>query len=303
MITSFADFCLHVYVLVDDLLTELALPPRPGPPPRCSDSELITMVLVGECRGWDLETELVANFQEYRALFPQMPERSRFNRRRRQLLGTINAIRQQVLTHFELAADTHWVLDSLPIPVMSFHLVPRSPAKATWQAYGARFGRIESKRTTIFGYKLHLLVSFNGIIGTFSLASANRDDLAVGAELLADQGRLTVLGDKGYLSAPVAEQLATEAAVTLLTLPRKNQAEQPPPEHKRRHNHFRHIIETVASQLTEQLQIERNYAKTFWGLCTRLVSKLTAHTLCTYLNWRLGNPDWLQIKHLAFPNL
>jgi hypothetical protein len=39
----------------------------------------------------------------------------------------------------------------------------------------------------------------------------------------------------------------------------------------------------------------------FWGLCARLYTKLTAHTLCLYLNRLLGNPDWLQIKGLAFP--
>jgi hypothetical protein len=100
----------------------------------------------------------------------------------------------------------------------------------------------------------------------------------------------------------VAETLQREAGITLLTIPRKHQAEQLPPDQVRRHNHFRHIIETVASQLAEQLQIERNHAKTFWGLCTRLVSKRTAHTLCTYLNWRLGASDWLQIKQLAFPH-
>jgi hypothetical protein len=201
MITSFADFCLHVYVLVDDVLSQLDRPHRPGPPPRCSDSELLTMVLVGvprgRPRGWDQETELVAAFGEYPELFPQLPEHSRFNRRRRNRLGTINALRQQVLRHFELAADTHWVIDSLPIPVMTFPLVPRAPARATWQAYGARFGRIASKRQTIFGYKLQLLVSFNGIIGDFSLAAANRDDLTAGSELLAVHGQLTVLGDKG----------------------------------------------------------------------------------------------------------
>ena len=42
--------------------------------------------------------------------------------------------------------------------------------------------------------------------------------------------------------------------------------------------------------------------RTFWGLCTRLYSKLSAYTLCIYLNCILGNPDFLQIKSLAFPN-
>jgi hypothetical protein len=32
-----------------------------------------------------------------------------------------------------------------------------------------------------------------------------------------------------------------------------------------------------------------------------LYTKLTAHTLCIYLNRLLDNPDWLRIKALAFP--
>ena len=68
------------------------------------------------------------------------------------------------------------------------------------------------------------------------------------------------------------------------------------------HNHCRQLIETVNEQLTDQLHIEDNHAKTFWGLCARLYSKLTAHTLCVYLNRLLGHPDCLQIKGLAFAN-
>ena len=37
------------------------------------------------------------------------------------------------------------------------------------------------------------------------------------------------------------------------------------------------------------------------GLCTRLYAKLTAHTLCIYLNRLIGKPDFLRIKSLAFP--
>ena len=62
----------------------------------------------------------------------------------------------------------------------------------------------------------------------------------------------------------------------------------------------REIIETVNGQLGEQFHLEANPAKTCWGLCARLYSKLTAHTLCVYLNRLLGQPNWLQIKALAF---
>ena len=39
----------------------------------------------------------------------------------------------------------------------------------------------------------------------------------------------------------------------------------------------------------------------FWGLCTRLYTKLAAHTLCIYFSRLLGNADFLHIKSLAFP--
>lgn len=301
MITSFADFCLAVYVIVDDALQAIALPRR-GPQPRCSDSELLTMVVVGECRGWDQETDLLVAFRDYPDLFPQLPERSRFNRRRRNLMGTLNRLRQHLLDQLDLALDRQCVIDSLPIPVLGFHLVPRSQATPTWRAYGAQFGWIKSKKLRVFGYKLHLLITLNGLITDFALAPANHDDLAVGASLLAHHRDLTVLGDKGYISAPVAAALAQESGIQLLTIPRRNQHRQLPPSLVHLHNHWRHIIETVNSQLAGQFQIETNRAKTFWGLCTRLYSKLTAHTLCLYLNRLVGNPDWLQIKHLAFPN-
>ena len=170
MIADFEDFCLHLYVLVDDLWARSGSRyRRPGPAPACSDSELITLVLAGECRGWDQETDLVA----------------------------------------------------------------------AWQA---------------------------------------------------------------YRSAAVAAALQAEAAVTLFTVPRGDERAQLPPAVVHQHAHWREIVETVNGQLGEQFHLEANHAKTFWGLCARLYSKLTAHTLCVYLNRQLGQPNCLQIKGLAFAN-
>ena len=99
MIHDFADFCTYVFVIVDDILQELApLLKRPGPAPECSDSELITMVLVGECKGWNVETELLSNMRSHRDLFPSIPSQSRCNRRRRNLMYLINLIRQILLS-------------------------------------------------------------------------------------------------------------------------------------------------------------------------------------------------------------
>jgi len=71
-----------MYVTVDEVRQDIEpLFKRPGPPPACS--ELMTMALVGECRGWDQETDLLQNWREHRELFPCIPSQSRFNRHRR----------------------------------------------------------------------------------------------------------------------------------------------------------------------------------------------------------------------------
>jgi hypothetical protein len=301
MINDFDDFCLWMYVVVDDICEQLAfLFKRPGPTPECSDRELITMALVGECRGWDVETEMLSEWQEHRDLFPRIPSQSRFNRRRRQLMPAFNLIRRVVLGWLDLAQDTHCVIDSLPIPVVKFHLVPTSTGD--WPAHDATFGKVSSKKQTIFGYKLHLLITLGGLILDFELAPAHASDLEVGFEVLSEHTHLDVLGDKGYISAEKAAELWRHNRIRLRTLPRRNQKEQLPPEVAHLINSVRQIIETVNGQLTEQFHIETNHAHTFWGLCTRLCTKLTAHTLCIYLNRLLGNPNFLQIKALAFPN-
>jgi hypothetical protein len=48
-------------------------------------------------------------------------------------------------------------------------------------------------------------------------------------------------------------------------------------------------IETLFSQLCDQFMIRRNYAKSFQGLATRVLSKLTTLTLIQWLNRRNGN--------------
>jgi hypothetical protein len=301
MITDFDDFCTWMFVLIDDIWHVIApLYTRPGPQPDCSDSELMTMAIVSECREWDKETNLLAEWQGYRHLFPLLPERSRFNRRRRNLSGALNHIRLMVLRVLDVAQDGQCVIDSLPVPVVQFHLVPASTGD--WAAHGATFGKCATKKQTIYGYRLHLLITVGGAIVDFELTSANADEREAAQDMLEGRHDLLVLGDKGYIKAALAEELWERCRIRLLTLPRSNQQVQLPDEVRRLINQVRQIIETVNGQLTEQFQIESNHAHSFRGLCARLYTKLTAHTLCIYLNRLLGNPDWLQIKALAFPN-
>ncbi len=90
-------------------------------------------------------------------------------------------------------------MDSLPIPVVLFHLAPGSTGD--WKAYDAAYGKAMTQKQTFFGYRLHLLVTMSGLILDFELTSANCADLEAGFELLSEHTDLEVLGDKVYISA------------------------------------------------------------------------------------------------------
>lgn len=303
IVADFADLCLVAYTLVDDLWKQVPADLKPrGPQSACSNSELLTMVLLEECMGWDEETVAISQWKQHRDLFPHLPHRTRFNRRRRALTDALLLIRQHLLALLDYAQDRYLVIDSLPVPVIGFHLVPGAASARYWRNEGADYGRVTTKKQTIFGYKLHLLVTLTGVIRNFSLASASLHDITVAPELLGEEWDQVVLGDKGYISAPLAQALQAERQVTLVTPSRDNQQEQHDPAFVRVLNGFRQIIETVNDQLEAQFRIGRNHAHTFGGLCARLASKLTAHTLCLYINRLMGKADALQIKHLVFPD-
>ena len=121
MIADFEDFCTQMYVTIDDIWQKVGkLFTQPGPQSECSDTGLITLAIISECKGWDKETEMCSEWRNYQHLFPHLPERSRFNRRRRRLMSAINVVRQKVLLELDVALDQQCVIDSLPVPIIHY---------------------------------------------------------------------------------------------------------------------------------------------------------------------------------------
>ena len=106
----------------------------------------------------------------------------------------------------DVAQDRHCAINRVPILVVQFHLVPG--AAREWAAHGATFGNVVTKKQTIFGYTLHVLVTLKGIIVDCILAPAHAADV--------------VVGDKGFMSAPLATELGQHNRLQLLTIPRRN---------------------------------------------------------------------------------
>ncbi len=301
MLQGFADLCTYVYVIVDELYQLVVAPHdhRPGYRSEFSDSEVITLTLVAELVGLDEEQAFLAYVRRnHHARFPRLPERSRYHRRRRALTEAINRIRgaimQLVLGQLPPAGRELCVIDSLPVPVVGCH-----HARGSHRWYGeASYGYVASKKLTIFGDKLHLLITHSGLILDFVLAPAHHADAALTEQLLIDKRGLTVLGDKAYLNVALQDLLLWRNDLVLLTPTRANQRRQHPAALTRAIAHFRQVIETLNSQLAEQFHVECNKAKSVAGLCARLQAKLAAHTLGVYLNCLLGRP-LLHLKDLA----
>lgn len=293
MIGDFVDLCTHVYVVTDEVYQRVVAPydTRPGPRAGFTESELLTVSIVAELVGLEAETRCLAYLRRnHPGLFPLLPERSRYNRRRRQLAEAANRIRGAVMERLwwvlEAEGADLCAIDSVPVPVVGFH-----HARHDHRWYGeAEYGRVASKKQTSYGFKLHLLVSASGLILDFALVAANEADGTLAEQLLIDKAGLTVLGDKGYVNAPLHQLLAWRNGVTVLTPRRRNQKQQLPEVLTRAINEARQIVETVNSQLVNQFALQRNRAKSVGGLATRVAAKLAAHTLGLYLNFHAGRP-------------
>ncbi len=195
MIGDVVDLCTYVYVVTDAVYHQTVAPydTRPGPRSGFSDSELLTVSVVAELLGLDAETRCLASLRRnHPTLFPLLPERSRYNRRRRQLAEVTNRIRGAIMARLwrvrEAEGGTLCAIDSVPVPAVGCH-----HARHAHRWYGeAAYGRVASKKQTVYGCTLHLLLSRCGLIRDFALVAANEADGTLAEQLLIDKAGLTV---------------------------------------------------------------------------------------------------------------
>ena len=96
------DLFACVYVLIHDLIIAgpIAIPPRPGPAPGCSDAEWRTIVMVRHLLGRRSEAGFLTEVAgDWSHLFPRLPHQSEANRRTRWLRGAFEQPRHPGLQH------------------------------------------------------------------------------------------------------------------------------------------------------------------------------------------------------------
>lgn len=285
IIASFEDFILTVYVLIDDLYHQFAPPEvtsrRNILDAKLSDSEIITISICGELAGIDSENAWFSFVKKnYRHLFPNLCSRSRFNRTRRALLQTTELLRQKMASAFSIPSSRYFVIDSFPLAVCKFG---RARYCRSFRGHGADYGKCPSKKETYFGYKVHAMITLEGYITTFEITPASTDDREGLRDIVEGQSGLVILGDKGYVGEALAREMS-EQGICLMALKRSNSKTDWPKSVRQLIFKLRRRVETVFSQLSEQLNAEKVLSKSFQGLCTRLVNKILGYNLCLVLN-------------------
>lgn len=302
LIATFEDFILLVYTIIDDLYQQFVptsvLKRRNAGTAKLSDPEIITLSICGELIGIDSENAWYSFVKRnYRHLFPNLCCRTRFNRTRRALLQVTELLRQKINRVFPVPCSRYFVIDSFPLPVCKFG---RARYCRSFRPDGADYGKCPSKKETYFGFKVHALITLEGYITAFEITPASVDDREGLRDLAENRLGLVILGDKGYTGKLLWEDMMRQG-VCLMSLKPSNYKENWPKEVRQLIFRFRRRVETVFSQLTEQMNGERVLAKSFRGLCTRLQNKILGHNLCMAFNSIFREPcDIGKIKELLF---
>lgn len=301
-IANFEDFILITYVIIDELYHRFAPPEvtkrRHILDAKLSDAEIITIALCGELIGIDSENAWFSFVKKnFLHLFPRLCSRTRFNRTRRALLQTTELLRQKMISFFPVPVSQYCIIDSFPLAVCKFG---RARYCKTFRDSGADYGNCPSKKETYFGYKVHALITLEGYITAFEITPASTDDREGLRDLMDGCSNVTILADKGYVSGKLFQEMQKQN-ICLFALKRSNSKENWPKPVRQLVFKLRRRVETVFSQLSGQLNAERVLAKSFQGLCTRMVNKILAYNLCIALNSIFNEACELgKIKKLIF---
>ncbi len=294
---SRADLFLVVYCLVDEWMharfgSSNQPRKRRGPTENeFADSEVLTVLLVGELcqvrreRAWLRQVR--AN---HRALFPHLPEDSRFCRRAQAVREVLRHLRASIVSWAGEDVQPLRLLDSFPMPLCACYRIRQS----TQPISGSSFGFNSSKQEYYFGLHPGLLLTENGYIDDLFLAPGYLHDVDLLAGYLdecQDQGRdlsgQEWLMDKGFVSKALKQAAKSLLNLTLLVRQRDYKDRETP--------FFQHIldklrkpIEGVISVLTENMSIEHLLVRTDIGLYRRTQAKATAFSLARYFNDVLG---------------
>src|SRR5215208_7395983 len=277
-------FIVAVFCLIDDRLKQRRIRSR-GPTPTLSDSEVITIEIIGEFLGLDEDTQLFAYFRRHYAhYFPNLSgvHRTTFSRQAANLWKVKEHLWQALLV--DTPHDPPFAIcDSMPLPACLF---ARAYRCRRFRGEAA-FGKDTLLKQTFYGFRVHFRLCWPGVI-TLGSSPASRWPRP------ASSRAFCAAGDRGgnlrpdrwrphnYHSPETREELAT-TGIELLA-PYSSKKRDPTPKKSAFLSRLRYRIDTVFSQLTERYCVKRVWARDLWHLASRLLRKVLSHTIAFLLN-------------------
>jgi hypothetical protein len=294
---SRADLFLVVYYLVDEWMQRRfgsSNAPRAQRGPSAhefADSEVLTVLLVGELCQCPREARWLRHVRaSYAALFPKLPETSRFSRRAERGRELLREFRAAILFWADADLEPERILDTFPLPVCACYRIRQS----TLPLPNAAFGRNDSKRIFYYGFRPGLLMTRSGFVIDLILAPGNCNDTKLLAHYLDEcrergqslAGQVWIM-DKGFRNRQLV-QWARDRLGLHLCPQQQEEPEALPSYWQATLAQLRKPIEGVLAVLTECFSLEHLAVKTEIGLYRRLQAKATAFSLARYFNRVLG---------------
>jgi len=262
--------------------------------PKMTDLQVISLSCIMEALGIDSENLLWSKLKtDYPGLFPDLISRSRFNRRRRRLQGHIMKVQDKISERLENQSQA-MVIDSVPIPVIKL------AREKSYKAFRKDFDTAPAKgysavnKGWFIGYKLHMVIFDNGVVQQSGITKGNIHDINFLKSITKLPADKQLLGDRAYRSKPLQMDLFENFNVKLRVPFRINQHDYK--KHPKKYKSKRQMVETFFSQMCDQLNLKRNYAKSYDGLVARLTSKLSSMSILHWIN-HLNGRKLAQIKH------
>ncbi len=271
---------IAVFCVADDLL-----PRRAGNGRRIlTDAEVVTLCVAQAIMGIPSDERFLAVANKRLGhLFPLLPKRPGYYKRRERLADTIEALIAVFARDSPGFHDNLLLVDSTPVEcARSVETTRRSRL-----ADAADYGYCASHSRYFWGFRLHGLFALDGTPRALTLTSPKASERDVCLALLGRLERdrpVTVIGDKGYAGAEF-EHTAAELAATIVRPRRKDEHGSGP--------HLapiRQRIESIFQTCKDLLNLERHGARTLHGLRTRLSARFLALAAAISLNHRLGRP-------------
>ncbi|MCB1825410.1 MAG: IS982 family transposase [Candidatus Competibacteraceae bacterium] len=274
-------FC-WVETAFEDVTAGIKLRTR-GFAPRLSDSEVITMEIVGEVLGHDGDEAIWEYFRRHwAAWFPGLGDRSTFVRQAANLWWVKQLLHERLVVDVGArTADGH-IIDGFPIAVCKLARAVRSQVLKAEAGYGY----CAAKREYYYGLKAHLLIDLRGVAVGVTVTAANVDERDAAYDVLSAIEGL-VLGDKSYIR-PRFKADCEALGIDLQTPVRRNMKEPRPRWWLTLLQRVRKRIETVISQLEQRFNLAKTRTRDVWHLTNQVTRKLLAHTMSVWLNLRLG---------------